>query len=492
MSPPSTLPGRSRLRPARRLGLCVVLGLVVLSAAPGAALGQVAVPHGAFPTHVEPSFVAGPPGGAELPPAGVPPVGPAAETVESRLLELEQELERLRQADAASQAATSERFTLVPFGRLHSDLVAVNQDAANEAIVGAAQNGVDIRRARLGVMGEGFEIFAYRLDVDFVTTDQQTGQRPTLFDAYLDVTHLPLVGNLRAGHFREPFSLQRLESSNDYMFMERANSVNTLAPFRNMGVMLFNSLLDRRATWSTGLFAENSNEFGEQMGDHGGQAFTTRLTCLPWYDEPAQGRYLVHLGVSHSYRRPTDLTRRFSATPEVVLHEGSTSFPKFVDTGTIPYNAAQVYGAEALVEWGPFSLQSEYVGMWIDQPQATGTYLHGAYLEGVWSLTGEKRVYVRELGIRQQAVPYSNFFLIDTLRGLCCGRGAWELGARYSWIDLNTADIAGGDLQDLSLGLNWYLAVRTRWMLNYTHAILDRDQVTSQADIVSTRLQFNF
>ena len=47
------------------------------------------------------------------------------------------------------------------------------------------------------------------------------------------------------------------------------------------------------------------------------------------------------------------------------------------------------------------------------------------------------------------------------------GPGAWELAARYSYLELDSSGIDGGILHDWTLGLNWYLSHNVRAMLGY-------------------------
>ena len=47
------------------------------------------------------------------------------------------------------------------------------------------------------------------------------------------------------------------------------------------------------------------------------------------------------------------------------------------------------------------------------------------------------------------------------------GAGAFEVIARYSYVDLDSAGIQGGELQDWTAGLNWYPGQFTRVMTNY-------------------------
>jgi phosphate-selective porin OprO/OprP len=48
--------------------------------------------------------------------------------------------------------------------------------------------------------------------------------------------------------------------------------------------------------------------------------------------------------------------------------------------------------------------------------------------------------------------------------------GAVELAIRYSGLDLTDEGIRGGDAQDVSLGINWYVLRNFRAMFNYVYA----------------------
>jgi phosphate-selective porin OprO/OprP len=77
--------------------------------------------------------------------------------------------------------------------------------------------------------------------------------------------------------------------------------------------------------------------------------------------------------------------------------------------------------------------------------------------------------------------------------GRACGPGAWEIAGRWSYIDLDDENIAGGRLNDLTLGVNWYLNRYTKFQFNYIHAFLTRPiGVDSDADIVALRAQLDF
>ena len=46
------------------------------------------------------------------------------------------------------------------------------------------------------------------------------------------------------------------------------------------------------------------------------------------------------------------------------------------------------------------------------------------------------------------------------------GIGAWELAIRASSLDLNDADINGGEAASYTVGLNWYMTAFTKSMIN--------------------------
>jgi phosphate-selective porin OprO/OprP len=83
-------------------------------------------------------------------------------------------------------------------------------------------------------------------------------------------------------------------------------------------------------------------------------------------------------------------------------------------------------------------------------------------------LTGEHRSYSKNKGAFDRVKPKQNFGL-DKEKGW----GAWEIAGRYSYLDLSDGGISGGELDDFTLGVNWYLYPNVRIMGNYIFADLD-------------------
>ena len=99
--------------------------------------------------------------------------------------------------------------------------------------------------------------------------------------------------------------------------------------------------------------------------------------------------------------------------------------------------------------------------------------------------SGEHREYSRSRGAFARVRPNKNF--LGEERGL----GAWELAARYSHLDLEDAGINGGELDDFSIGANWYLNPNTRVMLNWVFADAD-DRYDGEGNILQMRFEIYF
>jgi phosphate-selective porin OprO/OprP len=75
---------------------------------------------------------------------------------------------------------------------------------------------------------------------------------------------------------------------------------------------------------------------------------------------------------------------------------------------------------------------------------ASNVGFDGGYVQGSWVITGENRDY--KDGAFSRIKPNRPFSLKNG------GWGAWEVATRWSTLDLNDDNIAGGDEQNYSLG----------------------------------------
>jgi len=351
-------------------------------------------------------------------------------------------------------------------GRIHLDSAWMSGDDGINAGPGKMVDGVEFRRARLYVSGMLYERIEYKAQYDFAGGDAD------FKDVYLGVTKIPVVGNLRAGQFKEPFGLEELTSSNYITFLERSLT-ETFVPSRNTGIMLHNHELDEKLTWAIGVF-KDTDSYGNRKSDGEGNV-TARVTGLPYYEE--DGEKLVHVGLAGSYRSPNGGMVQYEQRPEAHLA------PVFVDTGAFAADHATLIGAELAGVMGPASLQAEYMWADVDTPGGGGNASFGAfYVMGSFFVTGEHRPYKRSNGTFSRVKPKHRF-------GSDEGSGALEVALRYSQADLNDGPINGGKLDDVTAAVNWYLNRNTRVMTNYIHSDLD---TVGNANSFLIRFQIDF
>lgn len=355
-------------------------------------------------------------------------------------------------------------FNLKVGGRLMNDWLWIREDTDIKADVGKQEDGVEFRRARLYFSGLIYGNVEYKLQLDFAGGDAD------FKDAYLGLTDFPL-GKLRMGHFKEPFSLEELTSSKYITFMERALP-NVFAPSRNTGLMLHRSEFDNKMTAAVGVFRD-TDDYGEDIDD-GGYNLTGRITALPMYEN--NGASLIHIGAAYSYRSP-DESVRYRERPEAHLTD------RFVDTSSFASDQLDVLGLEAAWINGPISVQGEYTIANVNRTDGSDDVdFDGYYVQASYFLTGEHRNYKTSEAAFSRVKPKENF-------SYASGLGAWELAARYSQLDLNDQDITGGELRNITGGLNWYLNPNTKIMWNYVHA--EKVEV-GRADLLIMRLQIDF
>ncbi len=366
--------------------------------------------------------------------------------------------------------------------------------------VGSLQDSINPRRARLRIDGTFWEVVDFVAEYDFVNdiaspvTFDRVVPFPAVTEAHVTLTKLPMLGNFRIGNFKDPISFEHLSSSRWLNFLERSPGFDAFyGRFSNgfvPGAMIFNCNESERVTWWTGIFKNNTNPAGFGVGD-GELAWTSRVTGLPIWD--AEGRYLVHLGGSYSYRDPDNGVVRFASRGNVRSGPPSPLNPLYADTGLISASRQQILNAELFSVWGPLTLQSEYSASFLDNafhpapppagPDRGAVFFQQTYVEALWFLTGEHRGYQKKLGQPDRVIPNENFWLVRGPRGALSGRGAWQVGARYSFLDLRDAGIDGGVLHGATAGLNWFLNPNMKLQWNYDFTFRNAPGNTSDGSI---------
>lgn len=371
-------------------------------------------------------------------------------------------------------------FSMKVGGRLHLDYAYIDQSGMLPSIFGPEHDTGEFRRARIRLEGTLYGQFDYRMEFDFA------GDGSGKFtDVWMQLADIPYLGALKLGHFREPAGLDEQTSDNYSTFTER-NMATALLPGRNLGMMVYNGVFDQRLTWAFGIFKDVGSFPGSQDASNG-YAYTGRITGLPWYRE--NGRRLLHLGVSYSRRLPDGMRVGYQARPEIHLasrYLNTESYRGFRlrDVGV---DREDLVNLEAAWVFGPFTMQGEYARNRIETRLGGSPVLYGGYLEASYFITGEHRSYNKNSATFGRVSPRQNVAL--TSGG---GWGAWQVALRRSRLQLNSGLIKGGEADNWTLGLNWYLNPNMRLMLNYVTSEIAHDLYSGRVNSLQTRLQIDF
>ncbi len=356
----------------------------------------------------------------------------------------------------------------------------LSQDGNNEQQVGDLKlfEGGEIRGLRVGAAGTiNFERpWVYSIagatntfDKGFETEEIDSF---TLFDYRLDI---PISGKitLSVGKQKEPISMERIMSMVQLPMQERTSVSDALMPSRNVGAVINGTALNQRMSWAGGVF-NDWFDTGVSFSD-GANQFVGRVTWLPFISEDESN--LLHLGFGMRY---TDANEglRYSTEPEF------NKSPIYVDTSVdgTPFaaNSALLYNLEATWRKGPYWLAAEYVSNNIDAPAMGDPHFSGYHVTASWILTGEMREYRKRSGI-MGPVPVAK----SVNQG---GWGAWEIGLRWSDLDLTDGLVDGGEMDILSLGVNWWLTPTFNFNVNYRYITLDRFGVTGNSSGLNARI----
>jgi len=347
---------------------------------------------------------------------------------------------------AATTQARERAFDISVGGRVHVEASSSSPDPALEGRF-EFEDGIDWRRARLVLNGEFLDRFTFKIEHDIASGDVV----PT--DVFIEATPNDGAATLRAGHFKEPFSLSIQQSSNSHSFIARPAAVTALAPGRNLGFMVHDRLAGDRVAWAVGAFGDSD---GYDMRPGSDWSMTGRLTGLALNGDEGSDP-LLHLGVALSHRQPTADAVRLRGRTGVRLA------PRQVDTGWLPADGMRLLGTEFLLARSSFWLQTEVLSaqvalLPVGSPDGRSARFDAQYVEAGWFLTGERKAYSRSS---------RSFTRLRPKAPIPEGRGAWELAARWDHIDLSSRSTLGGSQQTLSLALNWYLRDNLRVLANY-------------------------
>lgn len=353
-------------------------------------------------------------------------------------------------------------------GRIHNDWAwFLKTDDTLEEAVGEQQDGTEIRRARLAFSGVINDQLEFASQYDFAGGDAN------FKDMYVGLKKTA-IGNVRVGQQAEPIGFEASQSSNYYPLMELGFPAGVFSlPSYKTGLLVINTMADKNVFCAVGVFRDTDN-FGNGTGEDDAYNFTGRITAVPFAQD--DDKTLMHVGLGYSFRDATGGELRFRDRPEAHLAS------RFIDTDDFAADGQDWLGLEFATVLGSLSLQAEVMNAFVDAPAVNDPSFLTYYALVSYFITGESRPYERSSAVFGRVKPNSPFVGGN-------GDGAIELLARYSHADLNDGDILGGEIDDVTLGVNWYLHANARVMLNYIYASQD---TIGDAHILQNRFQVDF
>lgn len=368
-------------------------------------------------------------------------------------------------------------FSLKLGGRIQNDWAWFNQSDEHLAAYGNWQDGTEFRRIRLYMSGTVYKNIIFKAQYDFAGANA-AGKEVSVKDMFIGYQGIPFVGTFLVGHQKEPFGLEVLTSSKYVTFMERS-PLTIFDSERNMGMAFQNSFANKRITAHAGVFKTTDNG-GKGTGD-GRNAITGRVTGLPWHDKDRNAFF--HVGGAYSYRSVKN-------EGEWAVRPSSHLAGKMIQTGDLMIDKINAMGLEGAFVYGPFSAQGEYKTLTLDASMYDDPSFGGFYAYGSFFITGESRAYKTSRGVFDRVKPKKDFL------GEEKGPGAWEVALRYTSVDLNDKEIYGGELSDITAGVNWHLNPNTRVMFNYVYSkaenVGEEKADNGAVNIFETRFQIDF
>ena len=356
-------------------------------------------------------------------------------------------------------------------------------------------NGVNLRRERIFFVAR-YDDWTLNVTPDFGGSPDGNNTAQFLYEANLNYTGIkPITWTI--GYFKPWFSLYDSQSSNDFLLMERPSIIEIA---RNVAAGDARASVGAKAStdqyFVSGYFT--GSQYGAQTNTllNGEQmSMVGRAAGRPYHDDD----WNVHLDLSGEYvfkpaiNSSGQTTFNLQDRPE----DRAADQNRLISTGSLPINNVGVYGGEAGISWRNFLVLGGYYHIGEDQTKpvsqpAPHLDFHGGYVEGGWVLTGEPIRYSTGSAAFARPKVDSPFGLTEN--GFETGPGAWEIGARWSVMNLNshvtpgvsqsvTGGIFGGLQQIFGVALSWYPNDWVRFYLQFQYSQIDKLNAAGTAQI---------
>jgi phosphate-selective porin OprO and OprP len=373
-------------------------------------------------------------------------------------------------------------------------------------------SGVNLRRGRIFFVAK-FDDFTFNITPDFGGSPDGS---PTLYEANLNFTGFKPV-TATVGYFKPWVTLYDSQSSNDFLLMERPSIIEigrNVAAGDARATGGLKASTDRFFVAAAGTGAScgaqtNGLLNGEQIGMVG------RVAGRPYYDADwnfhldASGEYVFRPNINaNGIPGVSRTTLNFQDRPE----DRAADQNRLISTGNLSSSNANVYGGEAAINWRNLLVQGGYYQIGDTQSKLPGQpapslSFNGGYVEAGWNITGEPFRY--NVGSAAFARPKVDDPFIINENGVSPGIGVWQLGARYSLMNLNsnvtpgvsqsvTGGIYGGFQRIFGAALSWYPNDWVRLELQFQYTSIDKlnaagtTQIGQNFETLAGRVQVAF
>jgi len=329
----------------------------------------------------------------------------------------------------------------------------------------------DVPLARVGIEGRVTRYVEY--EVAYELTDSQDGWR----SVFVNLRPIDLF-QVQGGHFKVPFSRERLTGPTNLDFTQRAAGVRLVAPGYDTGLMAHGRLDKRLLTYAVGVFEGTADETEPRpeppgltpLQDNPEQLVAWRVTARPVVRLQAAGWLRpLEFGVNGTHSQVDE--GRYG-------WQGEAAFGDEIFDSLYVNGRRTRLGVDASIESGPVHLQAEWLrgrderrGQGMESDNLPEVEVRDWYVSGTVVLTGEARS-----DVERPARPLFGG-----------GAGSLEAAVRFERLSFGSAADTGeppstsprsanvlGNLDTIwTVGLNWYPVRHVRMQVDAVHERFD-------------------
>ena len=299
--------------------------------------------------------------------------------------------------------------------------------------------------------------------------------------------------NFSIGQINSSFSLEGSGSSAFAPFLNKSMPTTTFGPASGLGISI--NKWDINYSIKTSVFYPRQGDKRKMKDTESDQtsinksdqwSASTRITFTPI----KQDDNIIQLGISGSYDKNSGSYIRFNTTPEVATRSPAkildTNYQKTkpADTRSIQAKNNMTISADISSKKGPLHGELEYHHVNIKQTDNDKNLkFYWWHAQTTYTIKGIPRTLNEKSGWGQVKSDSKH--------------GAWEIGIRHSYINLNSNNIKGGSASNITVGLNWYPNNATRLTANFIHskqklAPVNKENSKQNTNILSLRYQLKF